>query len=71
MKGHESIRAAAIAQLYGVDGMKVLKSHDPVEVMVAQALTEQTVEVGRELDQARANMIANSIGQVLAKMFRK
>ena len=71
IRAHESVKAAAIAQIYGVDGMALLRSHDPVEVMIQQALVESAVKAQQELDQTRANMNANAIGQVLAKMFRK
>ena len=47
-----------------MDPIRFLKSEDPMEILMMQAIAQRFHEQQMKLDQSRANMIANAVGKL-------
>jgi hypothetical protein len=66
MTSHEGLRAAALVQLNGGDGMAFLRCRDPVEADAAQALAQ----IVQELTEGRLELLAKMIRNQIAEMLK-
>lgn len=62
MKGAAAIRAAAMLQALGLDGMRYLTA-DPVEGIVMQLVGEQTARILEQRDKSLAILIGNAVAR--------
>lgn len=70
MNGQAEIVLAAEAVSLGLDGLGLLRSSSPIEVLVAQAVVSKADELQRRRDKNLATMIGNNVGAIIAKAFK-
>lgn len=58
---------AAVAVVNGIDGMRIFKSSDPVEIMTLQVLAERAENFNRTVWKSRAALIANAVGRLFKR----
>jgi hypothetical protein len=58
------VKAAGAMVALGMDGMALLRTSDPVDALVLQAVAEESVKVLQQRDRALAAEIANAVGRL-------
>jgi hypothetical protein len=61
------VRAAAFLTSFGLDGMRLLTTADPVEALVLVAVAHEAQAIAAQRDKALAVEIANAVGQLFRK----
>jgi hypothetical protein len=64
MTGTAEIRAAAVLNALGLDGWRLIVTHDPVEAIALQVMAEETGRMIERRDEALAVRIANAVGRL-------
>jgi len=60
-----AIEAAALLCVLGVDGVRLLTSEDPTEVLMLQAVGREAMRIQAKRDKSLAADIANAVGRLL------
>lgn len=64
MTNAAAIRAAAMLCAVGVDGVRLLTSDDPTEIVMLQAVGVEALKAAQQRDKALAAEIANAVGRL-------
>lgn len=59
-----AVRAAAVLCAVGVDGIRLLKSEDPTEILMLQAVGREALRIAQQRDKSLAAEIANAVGRL-------
>lgn len=63
MKGAAVVRAAAALCVVGMDGMRLLRVTDPVELLALEVVGAEAIRLAQQRDKALAIEIANAIAR--------
>jgi hypothetical protein len=59
-----AIQAAALLCVLGVDGLRLLTSDDPTEILMLQAVGHEALRIQAKRDKSLAAEIANAVGRL-------